>query len=346
MKKNILITGNLGYIGSVLTPILSKKYNIVGYDIGYFKDCNLQEKLKIKNFKQIYKDIRDIHEKDLSNIDYVIHLAALSNDPLGQFNPKITYDINYKGTVKLAEISKKIGVKKFIFISSQSIYGISKKNTPLDEYKSKKNPITAYAKSKLMCEKFLSKIKTNKFQVVFLRPSTIFGASPRLRTDIILNNFLLHAYTEKKIQIVSDGLPWRPILHVKDMCNVIKNLIDKNYNNINGKAFNIGLKNGNYRVIDLAIKVLKELKDIKIEIINSHNKDQRTYKVSFNRIYKLCGKNIIKINVEEGIHELINFLKKINIKKKTLIRNTIRLNYLNHLISCKKLNKNLKINSN
>lgn len=341
--KNILITGNLGYIGSVLAPLMSKNHKVIGYDIGYFKDCNLQKEIKYKNFKQVYKDIRNVNKEDLLNIDYVIHLAALSNDPLGQFNPKITYDINYKATVKLAKIAKNAGVKKFIFISSQSIYGISKKDAPLDEYKSKKNPVTAYAKSKLMSENFLSKIKSKKFQVVFLRPSTVFGASPRLRTDIILNNFLLYAFTEKKIKIVSDGLPWRPILHVKDLCNVIKNLIEKNYKNINGKAFNIGLKNGNFRVIDLAIKVLKKLKNIKIEIINSHNKDQRTYKVSFKRIYKLCGKNIIKVTAEDGINELMKFLNKNKLNRKTLLRKTTRLDQLNHLIKNRKLSKNLEL---
>ena len=136
--KNILITGNLGYIGSVLTPLLTKKYNVRGYDIGYFAKCNLKKIASVKNFNQKIKDIRLINENDLADIDCVVHLAALSNDPIGQFNTKITYDINYKGTVKLANLSKKMGVKKFIFVSSQSIYGISKKNEFLDEYNSKK----------------------------------------------------------------------------------------------------------------------------------------------------------------------------------------------------------------
>ena len=341
-KKNLLITGNLGYIGSVLTPLLSKDHNITGIDIGYFQKCNLKKITNIKNFKQKIKDIRDIKKNDLKNIDCVVHLAALSNDPMGQFNKKITYDINYKATKKLASLSKKMGVKKFIFISSQSIYGISKENQFLDEYKSKKNPVTAYAKSKMMSEKFLTKIKSKKFSVIFLRPSTVFGSSPRLRTDIILNNFLLNAYLEKKVIILSDGLPWRPILHVKDLCNVIINLIEKNYKNVNGKAFNIGLNGGNYRVIDLAIKVLKSLKGVKIELINTHDKDQRTYKVSFDRIYKLCGKNIINKNAEYGIKELINFFKGLNLSKKELNRKTVRINQLKYLIKKKIINNKLQ----
>ena len=198
MIKNILVTGNLGYIGSVLTPLLSKKYDITGFDIGYFKDCLLEKEKKIRNLKQIYKDIRAVEDNDLLNIDCVVHLAALSNDPIGQFNPKITYDINYKSTTKLAKAAKKMGVKKFIFISSQSIYGISKDSEFLDEDKSKKNPVTAYAKSKMMSEKFLSRIKSRNFNVIFLRPSTVFGVSPRLRSDIILNNFLFNAHYSKK----------------------------------------------------------------------------------------------------------------------------------------------------
>ncbi len=346
MIKNILITGNLGYIGSVLVPRLTKKFNVTGLDIGYFKNCILVKDKKLKNFKQVYRDIRKIKEQDLKDIDCIVHLAALSNDPLGQFNEKITYNINYHGTVKIAKLAKKMGVKKFIYISSQSIYGVSKKDEFLDEYKSKKNPVTAYAKSKWLSEKFLTKIKSKKFHVVFLRPSTVFGASPRLRTDIILNNFLLNAYYFGKINIISDGLPWRPILHIEDLCNVIENLIDNNYKNINGKAFNIGLKGGNYRVVDLAIKVLKQLKNSKIEIINTHNKDQRTYKVSFERIYKLCGKNIITKNANQGIKELMIFFKKIELNKSIIDRKSVRINQLKHLLEKGIINKNLEITKN
>ena len=347
MRKNILVTGNLGYIGSVLVPLLLKKYNVVGFDIGYYESCNLIKVELGKNFKQIYKDIRKIENEDLKNIDYIVHLAALSNDPLGEFNSKITYDINYKATINLAKKAKMMGVKKFIFASSQSVYGVSKNNDCLDEYKSKKKPVTAYAKSKMMSEKYLTKIKSRNFQVVFLRPSTVFGVSPRLRTDIILNNFLLNAFIKKKITILSDGSPWRPIVHIKDLCNVIIKLIDKNYKNINGKAFNVGLKGGNYRVIDLAIKVLKNLKNIKIEIVNTHDKDQRTYKVSFVRIYKLCGKNIISKGINYGVNELMNFFKIINLKKKkrSLVdKKTVRINQLKYLINKGVINNNLEIN--
>ena len=344
MIKNILVTGNLGYIGSILVPELVKKLYVTGLDIGFFKTCSLKKDKKLKNFKQIYRDIRKINDQDLKDIDCVVHLAALSNDPLGQFNHKITHDINYLGTVKLAKLAKKMGVKKFIYISSQSIYGISNKDEFLDEYKSKKNPVTAYAKSKWLSEKFLNKIKSKNFEVVSLRPSTVFGSSPRLRTDIMLNNFLLNAHYNKKIIIVSDGLPWRPILHVRDLCNVIKNLIINNYRNINGKAFNIGLDDGNYRVIDLAIKIMKKLKNISIEIINTHNEDQRTYKVSFKRIYDLCGKKIITKDVEYGVNELINYFKKLNHTKEIINKKTVRINHLKYLIKKGVINKNFEFN--
>ena len=158
---------------------------------------------------------------------------------------------------------------------------------------------------------------------------------------------MLNAYLEKKVIILSDGLPWRPVLHIKDLCNVIKNLIEKNYKNINGKAFNVGLNGGNYRVIDLAIQVLKSLKGVKIELINTHDKDQRTYKVSFDRIYKLCGNKIINKNVEYGIKELINFLKGLNLSKQELNRKTVRINQLKYLIKQKKINNKLQnINAN
>lgn len=252
-KNRVLVTGNLGYIGSVLTDILyEKNYDVVGLDIGYYKDCLIKKPKH--SISQIISDIRDITKSDLKNFDSIIHLASLSNDPLGEFNPKLTEDINYKSTVKLANIAKDIGVNRFVFVSTQSLYGISKVNEELDEVVGEKNPLTSYAITKWKSEIDLNKLISDKFCVVSYRPSTVFGSSPRFRSDIVFNNFIACAYTTGCIEIKSDGTPWRPVIHVKDVCDAFISGLEAPVNIINGNAYNVGIRNGNYTVKDLLIE--------------------------------------------------------------------------------------------
>ena len=208
----ILVTGDKGYIGTALCKKLTQlKYNIVGLDIGLYPDL-----VKTKrNYKRIKKDLRNISLKELDGIDCIIHLAAISNDPLGELKEKITYDINYKATVRLAELSKKANVSTFIYISTQSVYGISK-NISKEIKENTKNikPLTAYAKSKYKAEKKLLKLSNDTFKLIIFRPATVFGESSNFRSDIVLNNLLGNAYLTKSINIFSDGRPWRPILHI------------------------------------------------------------------------------------------------------------------------------------
>ena len=311
----ILVTGNLGYIGSVLTEVLSQKgFEVTGFDSGYFEDCSLIKVKKLK--KQIYRDIRKIDYKDIEGHDSIIHLAALSNDPLGEFNAKFTEEINFLASVRIATIAKKLGVKRFINISTQSIYGISKVDAELDEYTSKKNPVTEYAKSKWKAEQEIAKLKSNNFDIVTFRPATVFGASPRLRCDIVFNNFVGSAYTTGKIEIKSDGTPWRPVIHVKDLCSVLSSslLIEKKI--ISGKAYNVGVLNGNYTVKELAESASKNIKNSKIFYSHEHNQDSRTYKVSFQNLYKDFDKYFKpEWNLDSGAKELISFFKKINFSK-------------------------------
>ena len=249
----ILLTGNQGYIGSVLSNILTSEYDVVGYDIGYFKDCNLYPIKELD--KQIVKDIREDSSEDLLDIDIVIHLAALSNDPLGELNDKLTNDINYEATKNLANIAKKSKVKKFIYVSSQSMYGISNTNEELDEINSYKKPFTEYAKTKWKAEQYLNSIKDDQFIVTSFRPSTVFGASPRLRCDIVFNNLMACAYTTKKIEIKSDGSPWRPVIHVKDVAAAIILELLENSNDPLLSAFVPGCKkNGIFSSISVTLE--------------------------------------------------------------------------------------------
>lgn len=308
----ILVTGNLGYIGSVLTDILTKEsIDFVGYDVGYFQNCSLH---KINNnFDQIIKDIRDVESNDLKDIVTIIHLAALSNDPLGEFNSKITREINLEATINLANLAKKNGVKKFLYISSQSMYGISNTNLELDEYDSEKNPVTEYAKTKWEAELELNKLSDKNFSVVSLRPSTVFGVSPRLRCDIVFNNLVAGAYTTGKIEIKSDGSPWRPVVHVRDVCSAILAVLRAPIELVEGKAYNVGIENGNYTVKKLAEVANKAVKGSVLKFTNEHLKDPRTYKVSFKRILIELKKYYKpEWTLEKGVVELLDFFKNIN----------------------------------
>ena len=340
-KLRILLTGNQGYIGSVLSDILISKYDVVGYDAGYFKDCSL---LKTKELtKQICKDIRDISTDDLKNIDVIIHLAALSNDPLGELNSNLTKEINFDATKKISDLAKKSKVKRFIYVSSQSMYGISDTNYELDENNSEKKPVTEYAKTKWDAEKYLNSLNDNDFTVVSFRPSTVFGVSPRLRCDIVFNNLLACAFTSKKIEIKSDGTPWRPVIHIKDVASALVAGIKAPKELISGKSYNIGIKNGNYQIKDMANVVKKLLPDCNIIYTKEHLNDPRSYKVSFERIFNDLGKFYKpEWSLERGGRELIEFFKKINFKK-----DDFKGSKTNRLISIKErinkdFNKNLR----
>lgn len=313
--KKILVTGNLGYIGSVLTEVLQKNFDVVGYDIGFFEDCNLIDVAPLKN--QIFKDIRDISLEDLKGIECVIHLAALSNDPLGELNLNLTDEINFLSTKKIASLSKQIGVKRFIYVSSQSMYGISDTNIEVDEVDSKKNPVTEYAKTKWKAELFLNSLNDENFTVVSFRPSTVFGVSPRLRSDIVFNNLVACAFTTNKIEIKSDGSPWRPVIHVRDVVSALIAGIIAPKKIISGKAYNVGIKNGNYTVKDLADTVKKIMPTCEIIYTREHLVDPRSYKVSFTRIFDdLNDYYKPKWNLEKGGLELVDFFKTINFTEK------------------------------
>ncbi len=338
----ILVTGNLGYIGSVLVDkLISNGDYVVGLDIGYYKDCILTNSVEPQ--KQIIKDIRSIDENDLNEIETIIHLAALSNDPLGELMPGITSEINYLSTISLAKMAKKKGVKKFIYISSQSMYGISKLDKPLNEDDSEKNPITEYAKTKWSAEIELKKLSDSDFVITFLRPATVFGASPRLRSDIVFNNLLGCAFTTGKIDIKSDGSPIRPVIHVQDLCGYIMATKNASGNLINGRSYNVGLLNGNFTVKDMVDKVQELLPSAKINYLPNANKDERTYKVSFERITKeLSNYYKPKWNLENGGIELIEFYKKINFNYEIFSGSTTnRIKKINELLNNKSLDDKL-----
>jgi nucleoside-diphosphate-sugar epimerase len=342
----ILVTGNKGYVGSILTKILlAKGYSVIGLDADFYEGI-VKEKKKApsKGFAQIIKDMRKVELADLKGVDAVIHLAALSNDPLGEFNEKITYDINYEATMRLAKLAKQAGVKRFVYASSQSMYGVSKTADELDEDDSEKNPVTAYAKTKWMAEQELKKLSTKDFLVTCFRPSTVFGASPKLRCDIVYNNFVACGYTTGKIEIKSDGTPWRPVVHVQDVCSAFIAGLEAPAELVANQSFNVGIPNGNFTVRELAEAAQKVLGKDKCKLtFTGEHTDPRTYKVSFKKILSVL-KDYYKPewDLERGGEELVKFFDTVKFTEDIFrSRYCNRLLQLKYLISQKEIDENL-----
>lgn len=327
----VLLTGDRGYIGTVLASMLIEKgYEIVGYDTGYFSD-NLLVPIET-NYPTITKDIRDLNITDLEGIDSIIHLAGLSNDPLGEFSPKLTFDINYSATLALVKLAKKVGVTRFVYASSQSMYGVSDTSEELDEDNSEKNPVSAYAIAKWDAEQQINTMSSDDFVVSSFRPSTVFGASPRLRCDIVFNNLVACAYTTGKIEIMSDGTPWRPVVHIRDVCSAFITGLEAPSSIISGRAFNVGIPNGNFTVRDLAEAAQRSVPQSDLIFTGEHT-DSRTYRVSFNRILtELADYYKPEWNLDRGGKELVDLFDQIQLTERQFRgRDTIRLQQLKYL---------------
>lgn len=340
----ILVTGNNGYVGTVLTEVLMQKgYSVTGLDVNYFESCTLET--VDHNFIQRIKDIRDIDSNDVEGFDAIIHLAGLSNDPLGELAPNLTEEINFGGTIKIAELAKKAGVKRFVYASSQSMYGISDTENELDEDTSEKNPVTTYARTKWEAELELKKMHSDDFVVACFRPSTVFGASSRLRCDIVYNNLVACAYTTGKIEILSDGSPWRPVVHVRDVCQAFIAGLEAPAELVGGKAFNVGIPDGNFTVRDLAEAAQRSVPGCDLIFLNEHT-DPRTYRVSFKRILsELKDYYQPEYDLDKGGKELVAYFDKVNFTEDNFRGETCnRLAQLEFLQSSQVINNQLRFN--
>jgi nucleoside-diphosphate-sugar epimerase len=338
--KKILVTGDRGYIGAVLVPLLLKNnYGVVGLDTSFFQ-YNLGETALEKSYKKITKDIRNIEKQDLKDIDTIIHLCALSNDPLGMINGNLTHDINYLASVKLAKLAKKAGVKRFIFSSSCSVYG-GNGEIPVTE-KDLLDPLTAYAKSKVDTENVLLELNDKNFSCVLLRNSTVYGYSPKMRMDLVVNNLVAYAMTTGNITLLSDGKAWRPLVHVKDLAKVFMEMIKAEGSFIDGQIFNVGTNKQNQLIIDIAKEIHIQLPSCDIAFGNSPSSDKRNYKVNFNKLKKTFPNLIFDYTIPMGISELINEYKNSKLTKDEFLGyKYIRLNTILHLQKHKKINSNL-----
>ncbi|MBU0996133.1 MAG: SDR family oxidoreductase [Proteobacteria bacterium] len=333
----VLVTGTSGYIGVLLAPILlDHGFDVVGLDTGYYQDGWLVNSIK-KFPAWISKDIRNITTEDLLGFDAVVHLAELSNDPLGQHNPKITFDINHKGTVELAKKCIEAGVSRFVYTSSCSVYGLGSNEFKTEE--STTNPQTAYAKCKVNVEQDLGKMADDNFCPTFLRNGTAYGPSPRMRFDIVLNNLAGLAWTIKEIKMTSDGTPWRPLVHVLDICEAIVCTLKAPKEIVNNQIFNVGDSKANYQVKEIAQIVADVFPDCTLSFGQS-DPDNRSYRVSFDKINTQLPGFKCRQDPVSGANQLREVFERINMPADIFnFRAFTRLKQLEYLIKTKQIDE-------
>jgi nucleoside-diphosphate-sugar epimerase len=300
----ILVTGHNGYIGSVLAPALREEgHEVVGLDTFFYEGCDFGDPPVFE--PALALDVRDVRPEHLEGFDAIVHLAALSNDPLGDFNPDWTYGINRDATVTLARAAKSAGVGRFVFASSCSMYGQGESDAPLDEG-APLRPLTPYAESKVSAEVSVRELADADFAPVFMRNATVYGLSPRLRLDVVLNNLVAWAHTTGAIQLQSDGSSWRPLVHVRDVAKATLALLDAPAESVGGEAFNIGSAAQNYRIRELAEIVRGRLPRCDITFAAGASPDPRSYRVDFSKFESRFPQCSFEWTAAQGADELAN----------------------------------------
>ncbi|MBK6326088.1 MAG: SDR family oxidoreductase [Chloroflexi bacterium] len=337
----VLVTGHNGYVGTIMMPLLiAANHEVVGLDTNLYEGSTFGEDPK-RDFLEINKDVRDVEMADLEGIEAIIHLAGLSNDPLGDLNPELTYDINHRASVRLAEMAKQIGIERFIFSSSCSNYGAGVTDW-LDET-SAFNPVTPYGRSKVMVEQDVSKLADDNFSPTFLRSGTAYGVSPRLRFDLVLNNLAAWAFTTGLVYLKSDGTPWRPIVHIEDMSRAFLAALEAPRELIHNEAFNVGRSSENYQIRQIAQIVAETIPGSRVEFAEGASADKRNYRVNCDKIINTLPGYKPQWTAQKGAQELYAAYQKVGLELDEFEGPRYRrLQHIKSLMASGRLSENLR----
>ncbi|HEY9878950.1 MAG TPA: SDR family oxidoreductase [Leptolyngbyaceae cyanobacterium] len=333
----VLVTGTEGYLGCLVAPLLLKRgHEVIGVDTGFYKAGWLYNGTEL-TAKTLNKDIRHISAEDLEGVEAIVHMAELSNDPLGKLAPNITYDINHKGSVRLAELAKAAGVRRFVYMSSCSVYGVATEDMVTEE--SEVNPQTAYAKCKALVERDVRPMADDGFSPTFMRNATAYGASPRMRFDIVLNNLSGLAWTTKEIRMTSDGTPWRPLVHALDIAKSIICALEAPRDIVHNQVFNVGDTNHNYQVREVAEIVANTFEGCQLSF-GQADADNRSYRVSFEKINSVLPGFKCDWDAKRGAEQLCKVFKQIDMTEEMFTsRGFTRLKQLEYLIRTQQIDK-------
>jgi nucleoside-diphosphate-sugar epimerase len=339
-SKRVLVTGQNGYIGSVMvTHLLQAGYEVVGLDTGYFRQCTfVPDALQVP---QLAKDIRDLEPADLQGIDAVVHLAALSNDPIGNLNTEWTEEINFRASVRLAELAKAAGAQRFLFSSSCIMYGMAEAAVVNED--SPLAPQTEYARSKVKSERAIAELAGEGFSPSFLRNGTIYGLSPRMRFDTVFNNLMGAAVTTGKVVVYSDGKPWRPVVHIQDVARAFGAVLEAPIADVYNQAFNLGANHLNYQIKELAEIAVKVVPGCQLEVMGRPDADQRTYKTDFSKFARVFPHFEFQWSAQEGGEELYSAFTGNGLEQDTFTdKRFTRLKWLRYLLDSGQLDDTLR----